>query len=271
MKAVQRALDLLACFTPENPQKGVSEISEQMGLSKGSVHRLLMALKSRRCVDHDAVTGKYQLGTRLLELAGVLYANRLTYLEKARPHLERLVQDINETVVVNALDEDSHLCTLVVDASRPVRFFTRVGIRRRPYFGAAGQVLLAWKPKEVLERILPSGKLEAFTLWSITDLDDYLRRLRQVQEQGYALDKGESFPDVTGLSAPIFDHEGEVVAAATIVAPTHRAPDDRMPALVEQLLQATASISIDLGAPPSRLAQRHTVGATSWAKAEMGA
>jgi len=266
MKAVQRALDLLSCFTPESPQKGVSEISEQMGLSKGSVHRLLMALKSRRCVDHDPVTGKYQLGTKLLELAGVLYANKLTYLEKARPHLERLVQSINETVVVNALDGDSHLCTLVVDASRPIRFFTRVGIRRRPYFGAAGQVLLAWRPKEAIERILPSGKLEAFTLWSITDPDDFLRRLRQVQGQGYALDKGESFPDVTGLSAPIFDHEGEVVAAATIVAPTHRVADDRMPELVEQLLQATAAISMELGAPPARLERRSPVAASPWVK-----
>lgn len=191
MKAVQRALDILACFTPETPQRGVSEISEETGLSKGSVHRLLMALKSRRCVEHDPVTGKYQLGTKLLEFAGVLYANRLSYQEKARPYLQRLVEEINETVVVNALDGDSHICTLVIDAARPVRFFTRVGVRRRPYFGAAGQVLLAWQSKEAVERVLPPDKLEAFTLLSLTDPGDYLRRLRQVREQGYALDRGK--------------------------------------------------------------------------------
>lgn len=202
-------------------------------------------------MDHDPVTGKYQLGTKLLELAGVLYANKLSYGEKARPHLQGLVEDINETVVLNSLDGDSHLCTQVIDASRPVRFFTRVGVRRHPYFGASGQVLLAWESKEVLERVLPAGKLEAFTLWSITEPEDYLRRLRQVREQGYALDKGETFPDVTGLGAPIFDHNGKVVAAATIVAPTHRVPDDRIPGLIEKLLQATASISTELGAPPS--------------------
>jgi IclR family KDG regulon transcriptional repressor len=251
MKAVQRALDVLSCFTLETPQRGVSEISEEMGLSKGSVHRLLMALKSRRCVDHDPVTGRYRLGTKLLELAGVLYANRLSYLEKARPHLQRLVEDVNETVVVNTLDADSHVCTLVIDAARPVRFFTRVGVRRRVYFGAAGQVLLAWQSKEVLERVLPSGNLEAFTLVSITDPDHYLQRLRQVRDRGYAIDKGETFPDVTGLSAPIFDHNGEVVAAATIVAPTHRVPDDRILDLLEKLLHATTSISVELGAPPS--------------------
>ncbi len=253
MKAVQRALDILSCFTAETPLKGVSEITEETGLSKGSVHRLLMALKSRRCVEHDPATGKYQLGTKLLELAGVLYANRLSYQEKARPHLQRLVEEINETLVVNALDRDSHICTMVIDAARPVRFFTRVGVRRRPYFGAAGQVLLAWESKETVERILPSDKLESFTLLSITDVDDYLRRLRQVREQGYALDRGETFPDVTGLSAPIFNHDGQVVASVSIVAPTHRVPDDRLPELIEKLLRVTASISAELGAPASLL------------------
>lgn len=257
VKAVERALDVLCCFTLEAPQKGVSEISEELGLSKGAVHRLLTALKSRRCVDHDPVSGKYQLGTKVLELAGVLYSNRLSYGERARPHLQRLVEDINETVVVNSFDGDSHICTLVIDAPRPVRFFTRVGLRRHPYFGASGQVLLAWESKEVVDRVLPEDKLEAFTLWSITDPADYRRRLRQVREQGYALDRGETFPDVTGLGAPIFNHNGQVVAAAVIVAPTHRVPDDQLSKLVEKLRQATASISLELGAPPS------LVGATS--------
>ena len=251
VKSVQRALDILSCFTSDAPLKGVSEISGETGLSKGCVHRLLMALKTKRCVDHDPVTGKYQLGTKLLELAGVLYANRLSYQDKARPHLQRLVEDINETVVVNALDADSHICTLVIDASRPVRFFTQVGNRRRPYFGASGQVLLAWQPQERVERVLPSDKLDAFTLWSITDPGDYIRRLRQVKGLGYALDRGETFPDVTGVGAPIFDHTGHVVAAAVIVAPTHRVPDDRLPELIEKLLQATTTISLELGAPPS--------------------
>jgi DNA-binding IclR family transcriptional regulator len=251
VQAVERALDVLCCFTIESPQKGVSEISDELGLSKGAVHRLLTALKSRRCIDHDPVTGKYQLGTKLLELAGVLYVNRLSYQEKARPHLQRLVDDINETVVVLTIDGDSLICTLVIDAARPVRVFTRVGVRRRAYFGAGGQVLLAWEAQEVIDRALAKDRLEAFTLWSITDPADYRRRLQQVRGQGYALDRQEAFSDVTALGAPIFDHNGHVVAAAVITAPTHRVPEDRMPNLIERLLQATANISTELGAPSS--------------------
>ena len=260
-RAVQRAFDILSCFSLESPQKGVSEISAETGLSKGSVHRLLMALKSRRCVDHDPATGKYQLGTKLLELAGVLYANRLSYQEKARPHLQRLVEQINETVVVLTLDGDTLICTMVIETPRPVRVFTRVGVRRRAYFGAGGQVLLAWQSKETIDRALPD-RLEAFTLWSIKDPADYLHRLRQVREQGYALDRQEAFPDVIALGAPIFDHDGHVVAAAVITAPSHRMSEERMPALIQQLLEATSSISLDLGAPSSIVAQSSKLGSS---------
>ena len=254
MKAVQRAIDILSCFTVETPERGVSEVGEALGLSKGSVHRLLTALKSRQCVDQDPDSGKYRLGTKLLELAAVLQADRLIYLDKARPTLERLAEEVNETVVVNVLDGDSHLCTAVIDAPRPVRFFSRAGLRRRPYFGAAGQVLLAWQSEEMLKRILPVT-LETFTGSSITNRDDYLRRLRQVRQRGHAVDRGETFPDVTGLGAPIFDHKGATLASVTIVAPTHRLADDRLPPLLDRLHKATATISAALGAPAEMIAR----------------
>ena len=111
-----------------------------------------------------------------------------------------------------------------------------------------GLVLLAYQPDSVLDEILPSDKLEAFTVWSVTDAADYRRRLYSIREHGYAIEKGEAFPDVTALAAPIFDHQGKVVAAAAIVAPTHRVPDDRVGVLLNKLIEATCRISRELGA-----------------------
>jgi DNA-binding IclR family transcriptional regulator len=121
-------------------------------------------------------------------------------------------------------------------------------VHRPCYFGAAGLVLLAYQPESVLDEILPADKLEAFTVWSITNPADYRRRLIGVREHGYAIERGEAFPDVTALAAPIFDHQGNMVAAAAIVAPTHRVPDDRIATLLQKLLEATGAISRELGA-----------------------
>lgn len=180
---------------------------------------------------------------------GAIARSQMNYLDKAGPILRELVYEIDETVAVAVLDGADHVCTWVVEPARPIRVTTALGVRRHCYFGAAGLVLLAYQPDRVLDEILPSDRLEAFTVWSLTNPAEYRRRLRAVRDQGYAIERGEAFSDVTALAAPIFDHRGRMLAAPGIVAPTHRVPDDRVESLIKKLVEAATRISLDLGAP----------------------
>ncbi len=252
VKAVKRALDLLSCFTLEVPELSLVEICAQTGLPKATAHRLLATLAKSDFIVQDAETGAYRLGPKLMVL-GAVARSQINYLDKAEPILRELVRDVQETVNVASLDGDHHVCTLVVEPERSVRVTTTVGVRRPCYFGSAGLILLAYQPESVLDKILPSGKLEAFTVWSVTDPAEYRRRLRSVREHGYAIEKGEAFPDVTAMAAPIFDHQGKLVAAPAIVAPTHRVSDERIVILLGKLIEATSKISRELGAPENLL------------------
>jgi DNA-binding IclR family transcriptional regulator len=247
VKAVERALDVLACFTLEVPELSLAEICARTGLPKATVHRLLATLVQANFVIQDPATSLYRLGYKLMVM-GAIAQSQISYLNKADAVFRVLVRDIEETINVASLDGDYHVCTLVVEPERPVKVTTNVGVRRPCYFGAAGLVLLAYQPEPVIEEILPPDKLEAFTVWSNTDPAEYHRRLWSVREHGFAIERGEAFPDVTALAAPIFDHQGKVLAAAAIVAPTHRVPDDRIPVLLKKLLEATGQISRELGA-----------------------
>jgi IclR family transcriptional regulator, KDG regulon repressor len=248
VKAVKRALDVLSCFTLEAPELSLVDICTQTGLPKATGHRLLATLVQTDFVVQDPETCMYRLGPKVMVM-GAIARRQINYLDKAEPILRKLVDDIEETVNVASLDGDHHVCTLVVEPERSVRVTTMVGIRRPCYFGSAGLVLLAYQTEAVLNKILPADKLEAFTVWSVTDPAEYRRRLRNAREHGYAIEKGEAFPDVTALATPIFDHQGELVAAAAIVAPTHRVSDDRIGVLLKKLMEATSQISRELGAP----------------------
>jgi IclR family transcriptional regulator, KDG regulon repressor len=247
VKAVKRALDVLACFSMETPELSLIEICGQTGLPKATAHRLLVTLLQQEFVEQDAVTCSYRLGPRFMVM-GAIARSQMNYIKKAEQVFNELVADIDETVAVASLDGDHHVCTLVVEPERSVRVTTTVGVRRPCYFGAAGLTLLAFQPNSVLDQILPSDRLEAFTVWSMTDPAEYRRRLSAIREHGFAIEKGEAFPDVTAMAAPIFDHQGTVVAAAAIVAPTHRVPDDRIGILLKKLMEATNRISRELGA-----------------------
>ncbi len=248
VKAVERALEILSCFTMETQELSLVDICKLTGLPKATAHRLLATLMQANFVVQDPTTSMYRLGSSLMVMGAIAQKN-INYLEKAEPIFRSLVREIEETINVASLDGNYHVCTLVVEPERPVRVTTKVGVRRLCYFGAAGQVLLAYQPEAVVNKILPSTRLEAFTVWSTVDPAEYKRRLCSVREHGYAIERGEAFPDVTALSAPIFDHEGKIVAAAAIVAPTHRVPDDRIGDLLKKLTEATNRISRELGAP----------------------
>jgi IclR family transcriptional regulator, KDG regulon repressor len=247
VKAVERAIELLSCFTLQVPELSLIEISARTGLPKATTHRLLSTLAHANFIVQDPATSKYRLGFKLMVM-GAIARSQVNYLTKAEPVFRDLVYDLDETLAVASLDGDHHVCTLVMEPERSVRVTTSVGTRRPCYFGSAGLVLLAYQPQAVLDEVLPSDKLEAFTVWSVTDPTEYRRRLNAVREHGYAIEKGEAFPDVTGLATPIFDHEDQIVAAASIVAPTHRVPDDRIGVLLKKLVGATREISRELGA-----------------------
>lgn len=248
VKAVERAIDLLSCFTLQEPEMSLIEISTRTHLPKATAHRILSTLAHANFIVQDPESSKYRLGYKMMVM-GAIARSQVNYLTKAEPVFRGLVYDIDETVAVASLDGDHHVCTLVVEPERSVRVTTSVGTRRPCYFGSAGLVLLAYTPGAVLDEVLPTNKLETFTVWSVTDPAEYRRRLNGVREHGYAIEKGEAFPDVTGLAAPIFDHEGQIVAAASIVAPTHRVPDERIMVLLKKLVAATNEISRQLGAP----------------------
>jgi DNA-binding IclR family transcriptional regulator len=248
VKGVKRALDVLSCFTMGSPELSLIEICTRTKLPKATAHRLLSTLVQSKFIAQDPESGKYRLGYKLMVM-GAIARKQINYLKKGEPILRELVLDIDETIAVASLDGDHHLCTLVVEPERSVRVTTAVGTRRPCYFGSAGLVLLAYQPEPVLDELLPSDKLDAFTVWSVTDPVEYRRRLSSVRDHGYAIEKGEAFPDVTGLAAPIFDYQSRMVAAASIVAPTHRVPDDRVWILLKKLTQATNQISRELGCP----------------------
>jgi IclR family KDG regulon transcriptional repressor len=250
IKAVKRALEVLSCFTLDVPEMSLVEICAHTELPKATVHRILATLAQEDFVVQDPTTSEYRLGYKLLVM-GAIARSQINYIKKAELVFKELVPQIDETVAVASLDGDHHVCTLVVEPERSVRVTTNVGVRRPCYFGAAGLVLLAYQPEHILDQILPGDKLEAFTVWSMTNPSDYRRRLSSIREHGYAIEKGEAFPDVTALAAPILDFQGKIVAAAAIVAPTHRVPDDRIVTLLQQITEATNQISRELGAAHS--------------------
>src|SRR5947209_17149140 len=69
IQSVDRAIRILKALASGPGRLGVSELSERLGLAKGTVHGLLRTLQDHGLVEQHADSDKYQLGPQLLQLS----------------------------------------------------------------------------------------------------------------------------------------------------------------------------------------------------------
>ncbi|MCD4688194.1 MAG: IclR family transcriptional regulator [Desulfuromonadaceae bacterium] len=248
IQAVSHALDLLEQFHGDDVDElGVTELSKRLKLHKNNVFRLLATLESRGYIEQNKATENYRLGLKSLEL-GQTFIKKMGLLHQAKPVLEELVEESNETAYV-AIFKDGYIVYLdVVETGLTVRVVSRVGTRLPSYCTAAGKVHLAYMSDEEIESYLPAQDLEAYTPHSITDREVLKKDLTAVAEQGYAFDIEELDIGVRCVAAPIRDYTRRIVGALSISGPATRFSDERLEKeLVPLVTRAAEELSTRLG------------------------
>src|SRR5258708_5637873 len=89
VQVLERAFDLIDALAANEPLRSLNELCDSVKLHKSTTHRLLQSLEARRYVERTPSRNEYRLGLRLFEL-GMKAVSRLSYVEIARPHLDRL-------------------------------------------------------------------------------------------------------------------------------------------------------------------------------------
>jgi IclR family KDG regulon transcriptional repressor len=247
IQAVSHALDLLEQFHGEVDELGVTELSKRLKLHKNNVFRLLATLESRGYIEQNKATENYRLGLKSLEL-GQTFIKQMGLLRQARPILERLVKDCNETSYVAIFKEGYVVYLDVVETDLTVRVVSRVGSRLPAHCTAAGKIHLAFMSDEEIEALFPERQLKAYTSNTITDREDLKGNLKNVVDQGYAIDNEELDPGVRCVAGPIRDYTRRIVGAVSVSGPSMRFSDDRIEKeLIPLVLQASQDLSTRLG------------------------
>ncbi len=245
VQVIIKAFDLLDIIKKEQPI-GISELSRKSNLKKTTVARLVSTLELVRMVEQDPASLRFLLGLRALEYGSGVLEN-IEVHHKARPLIEKFVNERGTTVLVGVLDQHEVVYIDKVEASELYRIITFVGDRVPAHCTAIGKAMLAFLPPEEVRRIFSHKQLEAFTSKTITTLDDLEKDLAVIKEKGYALDKRERHNDLCSVSAPIFDHRGNVVAAIAVPRIYRTISDAELVELGLQLAELATTISSRLG------------------------
>jgi DNA-binding IclR family transcriptional regulator len=221
LQTIEKASEVLALFDREHPEWGVREVAEALGMAKSSAHDLLASLEQVGLLGKND-EGRYRLGWRLVTLSETLLAT--TELRRAaRPSMEELAEQYRETIHLAVLDDTQVVYVDKLEGKQAVRVeLTSLGTRLYAHCSALGKVLLAYQPEENVKRIIKVEGLPRFTANTITDATELEQTLARVRKQGYAIDQEEVLPDLCCISAPIYNHTGQVIASLSMSVPAYR-------------------------------------------------
>jgi DNA-binding IclR family transcriptional regulator len=241
IRAVERALDVLLCFSSQTPTLTMTQISERVGINKSTVHRLLATLEARRFVDRNPVTGIYKPGIRLLQMSFLtLEHNDLHRL--AAPFLQNLCDQHRENVNLAVLDDTDVIYLDVIEGSQRVKLAAAPGERLPAFCTASGKAILAFLPEDVVKSILERGMPKRTPTTMITP-EDFFKDIRQIREQGFAISLQEFEEGINAVAAPICNHP---IASISIAGPAYRLTEERMLEIGPHLIAVANKIAIEV-------------------------
>ncbi|MDW5593433.1 IclR family transcriptional regulator [Conexibacter stalactiti] len=242
--SVDNALTLLAMVGQQDSIR-ISEASRALGVVPSTASRLMAMLQYHDLVVHDPETRAYRAGPALMRI-GLNVVERMDVRRIVRPFLERLAQELDETIHFLVLDGTSVMFVDGVESRRAVRTTRRNGEVRPAHCTSGGKAMLATLSRDELHRRYPDDRVSPCTPRSVTSRGQLERELAAVDRRGYATSVQESEPDIAALGAAIKSPSGALIGAFSVSLPMTRYSRATFAAMVDPLLATARDASEQL-------------------------
>lgn len=242
LRAVDRTVTLLLALSNHPAGISLADLARETEITLTTTHRILTTLRKSGLV-RETPTGLQALGVTSLVL-GNSFLEGVDVRSEARPILKALRDETNETCHLGVLASSNIVYIDKLDSHQRVRMFSAIGGTSPALMTAIGRSILAYSSREVLERTIQASRAEGL---GDIDLDEVLDGSKRIRELGYSADLEENEPGICCIGAPVFDHNGRVVAGLSLSTPTSRFDRYAVDDLGKNIRSKADAISAALG------------------------
>lgn len=241
IRSVERALEVLMCFSNKTPELSMTEISEMVGINKSTIHRLLATLEGKRFVERNPDNGLYRPGIRFIQIA-FLTIDHNDIKRVATPIMKSLCNQYQENVNLTILDDANVVYVEVIESEQRIKLAATPGQHLPAFCTASGKAILAFMPEKEVTKIMKRG-MPKYTSNTITSTKSYFEDMKKVQERGFAISEQEFEEGINAVAAPIFNDEQKPIASVSIAGPAFRLTQERIAEIGSDLLVAASNIA----------------------------
>jgi DNA-binding IclR family transcriptional regulator len=228
----------------------LSEIAAAAAMSPTRTHRYLLGLVRTRLIDHNALTGRYDLGSQIIEL-GVAALGRVDAVRLGIEALAGLTEETRHASLICVWGTNGPTVIRWEQADLMSAVRVREGRTLSLLRSASGRIFHAFMPQTTIETFL-AKEIEA---WNGThpSRDAFtparLQKLRaEVVAHGMAQGIGEESADMAALAAPVFDATGRIALCVTLISTIGSLDTSYEGAPARALRRMTETLSRNLGA-----------------------
>lgn len=246
IQSVDRALQILECFSKKHNELGVTEIANNLGLHKSTTFGILSTLENGGYLSQNSDNGKYKLGMKLFQL-GKLVEDGMDLRKISLPYLKKLVDKYDETAHLAVRNENKIIYIDKVEGESGIKMSSQVGKVAEVYCTGVGKAILAFMTENEIENIINNINFHEYTCNTITNLDQLREELKEIRKKKYCTDNEEIEVGLKCVATPIMNYNSEVVGSISISGPTSRMSHEKMNFIAKDLKEVTVKVSELLG------------------------
>lgn len=202
IKTADRTLDLIELYAQEQCALTLSQIAEKMEIPNSSAHGLVKTMLVRGYL-YELSRREGYYPTKKLEYFSNLISDGDVMWKKVTPILQRLSEEISETVLL-AKRQGKHVVYLeVAECKQSVRFSPAVGETKSLHCSATGKAVLSTLEGKSLDAEIAKLNLDSRTSNTITEAEKLKAEILHQKKQGWFQVIGENIPDLMSIAIPL--------------------------------------------------------------------
>jgi DNA-binding IclR family transcriptional regulator len=249
IKVLDKAIQVIELLATSSKGLRLKDVGQSLALNKTTVLRILRVLESHRVVARNG-DANFILGARMLWWE-TCYRRNFEPLSLVHSFLEKIRDLTSETVIFSIVTGNRTVIVNQVVSPHVTSSRYDLGAAAPVHAGASGKAILAFSDADKQKQLLHQGGLERLTERTVTCRKLLEKQLKEIRRSGFAVTRGERFPNTASMAVPVFGSHGKVIGAVAVIGPSERLTLKRLReiapvvlkeagVLTEQLRRATA-------------------------------
>ncbi|MDC0897697.1 IclR family transcriptional regulator C-terminal domain-containing protein [Candidatus Pelagibacter sp.] len=187
--AVNKALEILNCFTEKNESLSITKIANITGDHKSRISRISKSLENFGYI-RKIRNGEFKIGHSISRLYKI-YDSSFNFKNSIKSELDLISAKTNETASFFVKQKESRICIQTSEPNKIIKHSIQIGTKKPLNKGSSGHILSSYNDLQIENK-------------------------ETILKQGYSMSFGERDREIASISVPIFRTKKQFLGALTI-------------------------------------------------------